>query len=191
MEGKDKVKIIKGLQQAAYNGSDMSSGDNMSQEDIPLKREKGNKIVDTRVMDGFNVRIAGKYLTLTYQSEETIDHVHENGYEDDVRRTLRDLVQYLQKEYKNLSGESVTLTQVEEPHIQVQNTSSKRVWVQATAHYEVSTLEEFEKEGPARTQDELDELDKMIDNAKSSAKDMLYRENRPGDNDETGDGSNE
>jgi len=49
-----------------------------------LKREEGDCIVDSRVMDGFNVRVSGNKLVLSYHSEITMKDFHDNNFEDDV-----------------------------------------------------------------------------------------------------------
>ena len=60
------LDVIKGLGQAASNAYD--GYENMDDK-IGLRREDGDPILDSRVIDGFNVRFAGNKMVLSYQSE--------------------------------------------------------------------------------------------------------------------------
>ncbi len=67
------LDVVKGLNQAAANAYD--GYENMD-EKIGLRREDGDPIIDSRVMDGFSVRFAGNKMTLSYQSEVLVKELH-------------------------------------------------------------------------------------------------------------------
>ena len=54
--------------------------------------------------------------------------------------TINDVKKFLQKEYKAVTGNSVSLTKKGEPNILVQATSRYRTFVQAYQHYKVGGL---------------------------------------------------
>ena len=55
---------------------------------------------------------------------------------------LTDIAGWLKKEYKKITGDSVTLTEEGEIDVMVQNSSRVRTWVQAKKHYKVGGLAE-------------------------------------------------
>ena len=76
------LDVIKGLNQAASNAYD---GYDHMDEKIGLRREEGNPIVDSRIIDGFGARFAAKNMIITYQSEIPLKEVHpRNQFENDI-----------------------------------------------------------------------------------------------------------
>jgi len=67
------LDIVKGISQAAANGYDGSQDEKYSfdgeERKIGLKREEGDPIVDSRVVDGFGVAFHGNLLNISYQSD--------------------------------------------------------------------------------------------------------------------------
>jgi hypothetical protein len=55
---------------------------------------------------------------------------------------VNEVVKFLKKEYRKITGESVTLTQVEECDIRVESSSNVRSWLTAVQQYTVGGLEE-------------------------------------------------
>jgi hypothetical protein len=132
------LDVVKGLNQAAANAYD--GYENMD-EKIGLRREDGDPIIDSRVMDGFSVRFAGNKMTLSYQSEVLVKELHpRNQFENDVNKKLTDIAKFLKKEYKNITKNSVTLKEASDTDILVQSTSNVRTFVQASRQYEIGGL---------------------------------------------------
>tara|TARA_R110000824_G_scaffold70544_4_gene180936 strand:- start:247 stop:804 length:558 start_codon:yes stop_codon:yes gene_type:complete len=132
------LDVIKGLGQAASNAYD--GYENMDDK-IGLRREDGDPILDSRVIDGFNVRFAGNKMVLSYQSEVLVKELHpRNQFENDVERRLADIVKFLKKEYKIITKNSITLKEASDIDILVQSTSRARTWVQASKQYEISGM---------------------------------------------------
>jgi len=134
-------EIIQGLSQAAANAYDGALGEDQSPlKTGALRREEGDALIDERVMDGFNVKFYGNMMCLTYQSEIQLKEVYAQGFEGEMEQRLTDIVGWLKKEYKKITGGSVTLTEEGEVDVMVQNSSRVRSWVEAKKHYKVSGL---------------------------------------------------
>ena len=81
-------------------------------------------------------------MHLTYESNIQLKEVHATGFESDVDQRLSDIAKWLKKEYRKITGQSVTLTEEGEVDVMVQNISNMRTWVQAKKHYKVGGLSE-------------------------------------------------
>jgi homoserine trans-succinylase len=81
-------------------------------------------------------------MCIGYHSEVQLKEVYANGFESDVEKRISDIASFLKKEYKKLTGNSVTLTKEGEVDVRVENSSRVRSWVMAKLHYKVSGLEE-------------------------------------------------
>jgi len=135
-------EIVQGLSQAAANAYDGALDENGEPLLAGLKREEGDPILDKRVMDGFNVGFYGNMMCLSYMSEVHLKEVYANGFESDVESQIAEIVKFLQKEYKKITGNSVSLTAEGEVDIHVENSSRVRSWVTAKMHYKVGGLAE-------------------------------------------------
>tara|TARA_R110002020_G_scaffold20684_1_gene70413 strand:- start:460 stop:1023 length:564 start_codon:yes stop_codon:yes gene_type:complete len=145
-------EIVQGLAQAAANAYDGALGEDY-EPDKPgiLRREEGNALIDQRVMDGFNVKFYGDMMCLSYQSEIKLKEVYASGFETDMEQRITDISGWLKKEYKRITGDSVTLSKEGEIDVRVENSSRVRSWVTAKMHYKVGGLsEEMEIEAPSR-----------------------------------------
>jgi len=143
--------IVKGLAQAAANAHDGSQYERYSYDGearkIGLKREEGDPITDSRVMDGFKVCFAGPKLIITYQTELSIKEYHNSKLDEEIERTYKDIVKFLKKEYKAITGQGVTLTSDGDADILVQNMSKIRTWAQARKVYTIGSLKDTEAVG--------------------------------------------
>ena len=135
-------EIVQGLAQAAANAYDGALDENNELLKIGLNREEGDMLHDKRVMDGFKIRFAGNIMSLTYMSEVQLKQVHETGFENEVQSTISEIVKFLKKEYRKITGSSVTLTQVEEADIRVESTSNVRSFLTAIQNFTVGGLDE-------------------------------------------------
>ena len=137
-------EIVQGLAQAAANSYDGALGEDY-EPDKPgiLRREEGDALIDQRVMDGFNVRFAGNRMVLSYQSEVQLKEVIAGGFEGEIDQRLTDIVGWLKKEYKRITGDSVSLTKGGEIDVRVESVSRVRSWILAKKIYKVGG---FDKE---------------------------------------------
>ena len=140
------LEIIQGLAQAAANAYDGAHDERFSLDGqarkVGLQREEGCPIMDSRVNDGFSVKFYGSKLCINYQSDIRLKDVHGGKFEQDITRQLNEIKKFLQKEYKAVTGNSVTLTSDGEPKILVQSVSRVRSFVQAYQHYKISGVKE-------------------------------------------------
>ena len=139
------LEIIRGLAQAAAHGYDGSHDERYSHDGkvrkVGLKREEGDPILDSRVNDGFKVKFYGDSLCITYQSDVLLKDVKDPKFEQEQERMINQVKKFLQKEYKAITGNSVTLTKQGEIDCLVQTTSRVRTFVQAKQHFKISKID--------------------------------------------------
>ena len=152
--------IIKGINQAAANAYDGAHEAELQADGrartAGLSREDGHYINDRRVIDGFKVTIAGPILRINYQAEIRIKDVAKNSFEDDIVGKLADIVKFLKKEYKAITGETVALTKEGDPHILVQRISNYRTDVQAHCTYRIGGLTDVIEVNSGTDEDRVD-----------------------------------
>ena len=138
-------EIVQGLSQAAANAYDGALDENGEPLNAGLQREEGDPILDKRVIDGFNVKFYGNMMCIGYQSEVQLKEVYANGFEGEVEQRVADIASFLKKEYKKITGNSVSLTEEGEIDVRVETSSRVRSWVTAKMHYKVGGLDEAMK----------------------------------------------
>jgi effector-binding domain-containing protein len=138
------LKIVRGLAQAAANAYDGSHDERYSADGkarkIGLRREEGDPILDSRVMDGFKVKFSGDSICIHYQSDIKLKEVYAGGFESEIERRINEVKKFLQREYKAITGNSVTLRKADEPKVIVQSTSRVRSFVQATQVFNIGGI---------------------------------------------------
>jgi hypothetical protein len=154
-------EIIQGINQAAANaGWDGAHEENLQADgkarDAGLARQDGHYINDRRVMDGFGVTFHGPLLRIKYQSEIRIKEVQDKGFEDEIIRRLQEIVKFLKKEYKAITGDTLTLTKEGEHHILVQRISNYRTDCQAHCDYRIGGLTDVVEVNKGSDEDRLD-----------------------------------
>jgi len=157
-------EIIKGINQAAANGAYDGAHEESLQadgkaRDAGLKRQEGHYINDRRVMDGFQVKFYGPILRVSYQAEVRIKDVKDSGFENDIISRLADIVKFLKKEYKTITGNTLSLTKEGEHHVLVQRISNYRTDCQAHCDYRIGGLTDV---GEVERGDDADRLDKAV-----------------------------
>ncbi len=135
------IEIINGISQAAANAHDGAVDSDGEAVSVGLKREEGNPLVDSRVMDGFSVKVYGNKLCIGYHSEINIKDVHQNSFESDIEQMIADIASFLKKEYKKITGSALSLKKEGEIDIFVQNISRVRSIVQAKCHYVIGNID--------------------------------------------------
>ena len=143
------LEIIRGLAQAAANGFDGALDENGDPIQIGLKREEGHPILDSRVMDGFKVRFHGNKLKVLYHGDIKLKEVHDSNFEDNIHEKIQNIVSFLKKEYKKVTGNTVTLTKEGDSDISVQYLSRVRSFVQANCDYNIGSIDDVEPVGEA------------------------------------------
>lgn len=146
MSNKDVVEVIKGLQQATANAYDGALDDSGKPIEIGLNREKSDSPTVSRLMDGFNVRVQAGKMVLDYHSEVLVKEVHDSKFESEIESTMEDVTKWLKKEYKKITGESITLKKKGKPTIRVENTSRIRTFVTAQLVYDIGGISSSKEE---------------------------------------------
>jgi len=137
-------EIVRGIAQAAANAYDGALDDKGEPIKIGLKREEGDPVLDSRVMDGFKVRLDGEHLIVVYQSDIKLKDVHGGKFENELESTFADITKWLKKEYKKVTGKALSLSSGGDCDALVQSTSRVRVFVTATKKYKIGGLENVE-----------------------------------------------
>lgn len=139
------LEIIQGLAQAAANAWDGAHDERFALDDkvrkVGLNREEGCPIMDKRVNDGFGVKFYGESICITYQGETQLKDAQDPKFEQEIERMLNSIKKFLQKEYKVVTGKSITLSKKGEVKMIVQTTSRIRTWVQAYQHYKIGGID--------------------------------------------------
>lgn len=129
-------EVVQALHQAAANAYDGSEAK------VGLKREEGDPILDSRIIDGFKVKISGDILKVMYHTEASMKEYHGNDLEDDCNAMLKEIVSFLKKEYKSITGNALTLTAMdEEADMLVTPMSRIRTFVQACKRFKIGGLD--------------------------------------------------
>jgi len=135
------MEIVRGISQVMANSYDGALDEDGAPIKVGLKREEGDPIVDSRVMDGFRVSYPGNHLCVHYHSEIKLKEVHDKNFESDLERMIGKIATFIKKEYKKITGSALSLKKVGEMQAIVQNTSRVRVWVQAKCHYDIGGID--------------------------------------------------
>ncbi len=159
MSQKD-LDVVRGIMQAAADSYDGALDEKGEPIKIGLKREEGNPILDTRVMDGFKCNIDGKKLIVKYQSDLLLRDVCRGNLENELEQTFASIIKHLKKQYKKITGEALRLKAEGDCDSIVQSTSRVRVFVLATKVYEIQSLKDAEN----RLEPSGDNLDKNFKN---------------------------
>ena len=136
MANKEDLEVMRAIGQAAANAYDGALDDGGKPVVVGLDRDKGNSIIDSRIADGFKVKMVGKNL-LSYQSDVFLKDVHANNFEGELERKMSAIVTYLKKEFKKSTKQALRLKDLGEVDALVQQTSRVRVFVIATKTYEI------------------------------------------------------
>lgn len=151
------VDVAKYLSQAAANAWDGAYNEDGKPIEVGLRREKQKSPFKVRTMDAFNVRLSGDKLLLTYHSDMLTSDYHDKKFKENVLATVKDILSWLKKEYKRLSGETLSLTEFGEPDIEVQNTSRIRSFFIAKCFYKIGNISAGDDKDATR-----EKLDKKV-----------------------------
>jgi hypothetical protein len=140
MSSKEDLEVIRAIGQAAANAYDGALDDKGEPIVVGLSRDVGNPTLDSRIVDGFKVKMVGQQLMISYQSDVFLKDVHDKNFENDLERKMGDIASYLKKEFKKITKKALNLKSLGDVDALVQQTSRVRVFVVATKRYEVGNL---------------------------------------------------
>jgi reverse gyrase len=135
------MEIVRGISQVMANSHDGALDDKGEPIKVGLKREDGDPIIDSRVMDGFKVSYHGPQLCIHYHSEMKLKDVYANGFESDLEQMIADIAKFIKKEYKIITGSALSLKAVGDVDAIVQQTSRVRTWVQAKQYFDIGGID--------------------------------------------------
>ena len=128
-------------------------------------------------MDGFKVRMSGPKLIVSYQSEMPMSSFHNTKLDEEMEQTFADIAKFLKKEYKNVTGDALTLTADGPCNILLQNMSKIRTWAQCTKVYTVNSLKDVVPVGEP-SQDRLeDNFKKFLEQSSDKKPENVTRPN--------------
>jgi len=140
------LDIITGISQAAANAYDGSHDERYNADGekraIGLRREEGDPVLDSREIDGFKIRFEGDKLRVLYHTEMKLKETHDkSNFENNISATVNDVANYLKREYKKVTGNTLTLTKEGDVDINVQHISNVRSSCQANCVYKIGGLD--------------------------------------------------
>lgn len=171
-------EIIQGLHQAAANAYDGSHIEKYSADkklkSIGLKREDGDPILDSRIVDGFKIKIGGNLLTVIYTSDIKLKDVYMmKDFEGEMETMIEKIVSFLKKEYKEITKNTISLTPFGEVDVLVQPISGQRTTVEAKKSYKINSLENVEPISPPSKELDNEITKKFLELGREKAKKPL------------------
>ena len=161
------LEIVQGLAQAAASGYDGAHDERFvvdgQEKKVGLKREMGCPLNDKRVNDGFSVKFSGNKMCILYQSDIMLRDIHSGGFENDMASMINEIKKFLQKEYKIITGNSVTLTKDGDIHILASSVSRVRSFVQVKQFFKISGIKEDPDAGGSENRTIEDSFRKFLD----------------------------
>ena len=157
------IEIVNGISQVLANTYDGALDEKGEPIKIGLKREEGHPVYDSRTLDGFKVTFSGPCMIVNYQAEIKLKDVYRGGFESELEQTIEDIVSYLKKQYRKITGESVSLKADGEVKAIVQNTSRVRTFVQAHRRYIITGLADVKEILEPSSGDLQDGFQKFLD----------------------------
>lgn len=127
------VAISNIMSQKGYDSGDPSVA-------VGLKREIGDPILDSRIMDGFNARFHGNHLIINYHSLMSPRDFHRKPVEEikqNILDTFANIEKFLKKECSAMGAGRLNLTPVGEEDILIQFINRKKYNCVAKKVYKV------------------------------------------------------
>lgn len=138
------LEIIQGLSQVAANSYDGAHDEEGKKKETGLRRDVEVAIHDKRVLDGFKMKLhSGNKLCVMYTTEVLLRDITEKAkYEDQLRQNVEDVVSFIKKEFRKVTGSSLSLKELKDPAPQLEmiQTSLVRTEAKMICHYEVGGL---------------------------------------------------
>lgn len=168
------LEIVQGLQQAAANAYDGSHNKRYSldgeERKVGLRREVGDPLLDSRVMDGFFIKIKGNMLCVYYQTDVKLEQMTDPSFAKQVDSIMSDIVKFLKKEYKAITKSSVSLKAKGDVHIEGQNISRIRNLITAYQEFEITGMKDVVPVGEKSEDPTRDVTRKFLAQGRQDAK---------------------
>ena len=140
------LEIVRGLHQAAANAYDGSHNKKYSSDGeerkVGLRREDGDPLLDSRVIDGFKIKILGNKLCLYYQTDVKLEQMSDPKFKNQIADIMADIVSFLKKEYRAVTKSSVSLKSLGDVKIEGQHISRIRNLIIAYQEFEITSMKD-------------------------------------------------
>lgn len=155
----DKIQIFQALNQAALNATDFTNPKHTG----VLHSEKGKKWLEFTINDGFKIKFLDNMAMILYQVQVNNELTHNRiQFDADCEYQLKQIVSYLQKEYKKITGKSISLTLQGDISVTQEQISMIRKVVTASGRYKISGVEStFDKVKKDTDEHQKKSLDKI------------------------------
>ena len=144
------MEIVRGISQVMANSHDGALDDKGEAIKVGLKREEGDPITDSRIMDGFKISLYGDQLCIHYHAEVKLKDVQDNNFDSDLEQMIGDIAKFIKKEYKKVTGSALSIKPAGEVDAIVQNTSRVRTWVQAKQYFDIGGVDSESVKGESK-----------------------------------------
>ena len=139
----DILSVLNAISQIANSAKDGAldqAGDPIL---VGLRREEGNPIVDSRVIDGFSIALHGNCMKVTYNTDLPLQAVHNPKFEDEMVSYIDNIVSFMKKEFKKLTGKELSLSAKGDPVVTVEPVSRLRSSIKTVKHFDVKNLKDI------------------------------------------------
>lgn len=134
------LEIINGISQALANSYDGAHDESGEPVTIGLRREEGNPLVDHRIMDGFSACVKGGRLHIKYHAEIPLKETHTNDFEGEMEQMVEKVKSFIQKEYKKVTKQALSLSDPSEVDVLVEYLSRIRTSVKVRKCYKIGSM---------------------------------------------------
>lgn len=136
------LEVVRGISQVMANSYDGAHDKEGEPVKVGLKREEKEwHLRDRRVIDGFKLKLQGNKLILNYHSECLVKEQHDKKFEENLEKTVNEVLKFIKREYKKVVGESLSLKQKGKMEVMIESTSRIRTWIRVQCVYEVKNLD--------------------------------------------------
>jgi len=160
-------ELVRGIKQAAANAYDGASDKDGKPVKAGLEREMD--LIDPRTLrtiDGFTVKVcSSNTLCVTYHLQMMARHklaALENKLQEEIEERIKEIVAYLKKEFKNITGSTLNLKMKGEVTYEVEAVSMVRTNLKGVCNYEISSVEDPRDEKDSLRDDTEKETNKFL-----------------------------
>lgn len=160
-------ELVRGIKQAAANAYDGA----VDKDGKPVKTglDRESELLDHRTLrtiDGFTVKVCNpNTLRLSYHLQMMAKHklaALENKLEEEIEDRIGEIIAYLKKEFKNITGSTLNLKKVGDIKYDVEAVSMVRTNLRGSCEYEITNLDDLADEKDDTAEDNLKQADKFL-----------------------------
>lgn len=143
----DMMDIIKGISQVMAQTYDGAVDKDGKVRRNTIRFPETNDSYEMRGMiEGFGARVSGDKLIVNFQTDVTQDEAHDPKFEQEMKKKINEAVKYLKKEFKKVTGKTLSLKEEEEKPVRVEFLSRLRTTATACCVYKIGGMDREESE---------------------------------------------